>query len=109
MTKIEQYLIDTTKYLETMGLRTFLIGSTLLQIVRSGEFKIRCVFDKELNLGCLDEELTDEMIEKIRGDKAYSDMGGDNNRKRTIIYFGDTDVNLQSPFLARQQKKSFLT
>lgn len=97
MTEIEQYLINTTEYLKNMGLRTFLIGSTLLQIVKSGEFKIRHIWDKELNLGCLDEELTDEMIEKIKKDKAYSNMGGDNNRKRTIIYFGDTNINQQNP------------
>jgi len=98
MTKIEQYLVDTTEYLKDMGLRTFLIGSTLLQIARSGEFKIRCIFDKELNLGCLDEELTDEMMKKIKKDKAYSKMEGDNNRKRTIILFGDTYVFPQSPW-----------
>ena len=98
LSEIEQYLFDTIKYLEDMGLRTFLIGSTLLQLVRSSELKVRHIYDKELNLGCLDEELTDGMMEKISRDKVYSDMGGDNNRKRTIICFGDTDVNPQSPW-----------
>ena len=92
LSEIEQYLFDTIKYIEDMGLRTFLIGSTLLQIVRSGEFKIRHKFDKEINLGCLDEELTDEMIEKIRKDKPYCAMREDDNRKRTMLYFGDTAV-----------------
>ena len=99
LNEIEQYLFETIEYLEGIGLRTFLIGSMLLQIVRSGEFKIRHIFDKEINLGCLDEELTDGMIEKIKKDKPYYTMREDDNRKRTIIYFGDTNVNPHHPWL----------
>ena len=99
LNEIEQYLFDTIEYLEGIGLKTFLIGSTLLQVIRSSEFKIRQIFDKELNLGCLDEELTDEMIEKIKKDKPYYAMREDDNRDRTVIYFGDTNVNPQSPWL----------
>jgi len=98
LNEIEQYLFETIEYLESIGLRTFLIGSTLLQVVRSGEFRIRQIFDKEINLGCLDEELTDEMIEKIK-DKPYYAMREDDNRKRTVIYFGDTSVDPHHPLL----------
>lgn len=70
MTKIEKHLIETTEYLKSIGLTTFLIGSTLLQIVRTGEFKLRHQFDKEINVGCRDEDFTGEMLEKMKKDYA---------------------------------------
>jgi len=68
MTKIEQHLIDTTEYLKSIGLTTFLIGSTLLQIVRTGEYKNRHQFDREINVGCRYEQFTEDMEKKIRKD-----------------------------------------
>jgi len=94
MTKAEQHLIDTTEYLKDIGLETFLIGSTLLQFIRSGEIKERHRFDRELNIGCLDEDLTDKMIKRIKKDHAWCKMNEDedwNFRKRTILYFGNND------------------
>jgi len=68
LTEIEQCYVDTTEYLKSIGLNTFLYGSPLLQIIRSGELKNRHRFDKELNIGCLDEDLTEKMIKRIRKD-----------------------------------------
>lgn len=47
---------------------TFLIGSTLLQIVRNGEFKERHQFDREINVGCKEEDFTPAMRERITKD-----------------------------------------
>jgi len=68
MTDIERHLIDTTEYFKDIGLTTFLIGSTLLQIVRVGEYKNRHQFDREINVGCRKEQLTNEMIKRIEKD-----------------------------------------
>jgi len=68
---IQQYLFDSYDYLEKLGVKPFLIGSTLLQLIRSGDFIERHQMDREINFGCLAENLTPERLEKIRKDNGY--------------------------------------
>ena len=87
MTGLEQYLIDSYTFLEKLGLKPFLIGSTLLQLARSGEFKYRHVLDKEINIGCLDEDLTQEIVDRIHVASKYFNCVSDHLRKNTLIFF----------------------
>ena len=87
MTNLQQHLIDTVKYLDGLGLKTFLIGSTLLQLVRTGEFNERHIADRELNIGCLAEDLTQEILDKIKADNPYFNVIGDDSRKAVLVFF----------------------
>lgn len=88
MTPLENYLIDTVGFLEEIGLKPFLHSSTLLQIIRDGEFKLRHNFDKEINVGCLYEDLTSEVIEKIKAKNDHVKVVGDDVRDIALIFFG---------------------
>jgi hypothetical protein len=77
LNQVEQHLVDTVGYLKGIGLETFLTGSTLLQIIRSGKYEIRHELDREVNLGCKAEDLTDEILDKIGEDFSfYLNKGG---------------------------------
>jgi len=68
---LQEYLIDSYNFLEEIGLKPFLIGSTLLQIARTGKFEERHILDREINIGCLAENLTKERLSRIHNRSSY--------------------------------------
>lgn len=71
LNKLEKYLINTVEYLDGMGLDTFLSGSTLLQIIRDGNYRERHPLDREVNLGCRSEDFKKDMLDRIAADNSF--------------------------------------
>jgi len=89
MTEFEQMFIETTNFLDEIGMDYFLHGSTLLNIARRGTVEPRDnhQFDKELNFGVLAENFTDEMYKKMADKFPYFNP---QNEKfpNFLIFFG---------------------
>lgn len=85
--EIKDYLKETVGMLEDIGLDVFLYSSTLLHLVRRGELTLKQPHDKELNIGCLAEDLTPEIIEKIRKRSKWMILKSTPIKRNHLIYF----------------------
>ena len=84
---VQEYLKETVIYLNSIGLDVFLHSSTLLQIIRDNDFKERHENDREINLGCLAEDLTDEILSRIINDNKYVTIRNSMYKNNHLIFF----------------------
>lgn len=92
-TPLEQYFRDTVDFLDSIGFRYFVHGSTLLGKVRNNCLLQRedVLHDKELNFGYLAEDMTPRIYYEIkRHNKYFEPYSGD--VPNHLIFFGPDEL-----------------
>jgi len=73
------------------------IGSSLLHLVRSGKILQANIFDKELNIGVLAEDISDKFVDQLEKDFPFFTRHSDDLRKDHLVFFGpdyDKDISI---------------
>lgn len=96
MSELEQVFCDADQFMNDIKLPHFIHGSTLLGLIRNKRILNRDIeamlpVDKEHNFGCYYEDLTSEMLDKIRLKYPFvRTLNG--HWTNTLIFFGEKPV-----------------
>lgn len=91
MDHYKELLFKTDDFFKSIGLDYFVTGSTLLRVVRDNGVKIEKETDREINLSCLYNDLTEERIKKIKEMFPYFLNIDGKIKPHTAMWFSDKE------------------